>query len=399
MVKKPEKTILLAAVCAFFCMWANPAFAARHKKTAAQPEAADTSSTDEVLPQPDEDAVPVKNNTDMQQPVEPGYASVEAGIIMLAQSGGTGWQHKLEKARAVALDRTIPVYTVYDPGDQRALQAAVDKIDARGVKRIIVIPALTTATSEALDQARYLFGFVEKPSKSFLTSPHVKYNASSLVRIKTKTPVVITGALDASAIVSATLGGWVESYKNSVDGAPVSLVVAGLGPDDEKDYASAEATLSSIAIGLLRKYQLEAAHAVLLRANNGKMESAFGKMTAGETREKLTLPKTGKEGVSAADAELRKAVADYSKTSKVLVLAYSLSDSELDKMVKQALTGTFYTWSGTVTLSQPQVEAWLKAKLAEGLQLKPQARYIKPAVSIDGKKSGLGMINNSGTLQ
>jgi hypothetical protein len=363
-----------------------------------------SSAADSALPQP-EDYKPPKKTAEkksqddgMFQPVEPAYATLDAGIILLAQPGGSEWQHKLDKARQLAIDPKLPVETIYDPGDQRALQGAVDKIDARGVRRIIVIPAVTSSSSEALDQTRYLFGFMKKPSKKYLESPHVNYNSASLSRIKTKTPVVITDALDAGGEVTAALGAWVESFKNSVDD-DISLVIAAVANDTGSDYAEEQSSLDAITGALRKKYKLAAARGVLLRSNTERMNSGAGftKMPPAGSQDKLALSKTGKEGVSASADELRHAVMECSKTSKVLVLAYSLNGGELDKMVKDDLKGAFYAWGGTVTLSQSQVESWLKARLAEGMDAKPQPRYTKPALNIDGKQGNSGL--NSGTWQ
>jgi sirohydrochlorin ferrochelatase len=146
-------------------------------------------------------------------------ASASDGVLLLAHGGDPAWNAEIEKLR-VAVSSTEPAALALGMADPDSLQAGVDALAARGVKRIAVVPLFVNSRSEVMDQTRYALGLTDKPSeimraaaermKGMKMPPgtaHHHMNMFSLKQVKLAggASVVLAQALDDSPFVSRVL--------------------------------------------------------------------------------------------------------------------------------------------------------------------------------------------------
>jgi sirohydrochlorin ferrochelatase len=87
----------------------------------------------------------------------PVPAFSETGILLLAHGGKPEWNaHVLELARKV--DRTKPVEVAFGMATRRNIQAAVDRLAARGITEIVAVPLFVSSWSSVITSTEYLLG-------------------------------------------------------------------------------------------------------------------------------------------------------------------------------------------------------------------------------------------------
>ena len=304
-----------------------------------------------------------------------------AGALLLVQSGGREWEAQARFA-AASLAEKMQVEIVAGAADRKTIQRAVDRLEAKNVSRIIAVPVFASSYGEELNQARYLLGVRKNPSQVFLSAPHVHYSTAALERVKVRTPLVVTDALDADVGLLASADGHLSAFGPYLEDAALILVAAGPAADLENDRQLS--VLQAVADAIGQKRKLRGSRAFMLRPNLNKTERGFSKLGV-QAGAKLRLPQTERERTKSALEELRSLVRELSLKGRVIVLARSLDGEELGKMIRDALSGTFYFWGGTASLTDAELSAWLSARVEEGLKLKPMRKYEKPEFPPENK--------------
>ena len=93
--------------------------------------------------------------------------SAALGILLLAHGGDPSWNKEVETLRA-RVDAKTPTETSLGMADVKSLQAAVDRLEKRGVTRIVAVPLFVQTRSEVLDQTRYALGLAKEPFRGSL---------------------------------------------------------------------------------------------------------------------------------------------------------------------------------------------------------------------------------------
>lgn len=91
----------------------------------------------------------------------PSFA--ETGILLLAHGGSAEWNaHVVGLARTI--DRTKPVEVGFGMATRGNIQAAVDRLAARGVTEIVAVPLFVSSWSAVVTSTEYLLGLrAERP--------------------------------------------------------------------------------------------------------------------------------------------------------------------------------------------------------------------------------------------
>ncbi len=89
--------------------------------------------------------------------VLPVAASAETGILLLAHGGSAEWNGRVaELARQV--NQKQPIEVAFGMATRRNLQAAVDRLTARGVSDIVAVPLFISSWSSVVTSTEFLLG-------------------------------------------------------------------------------------------------------------------------------------------------------------------------------------------------------------------------------------------------
>lgn len=273
------------------------------------------------------------------------------GILLLAHGGDASWNGEVAKLRD-RVDAKVPTETALGMADVASLQAAVDRLEERGVSRVVAVPLFVQSRSEVLDQTRYALGLADKPSASLKAayermaaahSAHAGHKGHgarpahghghsmefSTKRVKAKSQIAMTPALDDHALVGRVLA---ERAKGlSKEPAKESLVLVAHGPVDD---AAMKAWRDSTA------------------ALCGMIKSGFKSCSYGLLRDDAAP-----EIRAAAVAELREKVAAAS--GKAIVLPVLIARGGIEKKIERDLKGLDYAWDGKTLMPHDGFDAWV----------------------------------------
>jgi sirohydrochlorin ferrochelatase len=300
----------------------------------------------------------------------PAAERAPLGILLLAHGGNAEWNGEIA-AIARSLDAETPTETALGMAELPALQAAVDRLERRGVGRIVAVPLFVHSRSEVLDQTRYNLGLRERPSEvlrdamAAMTAAHAHAGhgaaahahhgahhaggreaagghsmSFSLERVRTTVPLTMTAALDDSAAVGDIVTRRARALSRDARRETVLLVAH--GPVDEP---ANEAWLSTMRVQAARVRKA------------GKFRAAQALTIRDDAKPEVKKP---------ALAALRRAVAEASRDGgRAIVVPYLIARGGIEHHITQALEGLEYAWDGRTLCPDPAIRAWAASRAAE----------------------------------
>jgi sirohydrochlorin ferrochelatase len=245
--------------------------------------------------------------------------------------------------------------------DPVTLQAGLDKLAARGVKRVVAVPLFVHSRSEVLDQTRYTLGLSDKPSEVLraaaeaMLAMHAKmrmdpaahggtmaamaHHMFSLERVKTKLPISLTPALDEDPLVSRIL--LERARALSRDPRTETVVLAAHGPVDDAAVPAWNAALAHHAAYIKKKGGFKAVETALLRDD--------------------AAPPVRAAAVNA----MRAKVAAGSKGGRVLLVPVLIARGGIEGKFARDLKGLKYAWDGKTLMPHDGFAAWVLKRAAD----------------------------------
>lgn len=286
----------------------------------------------------------------------PLRAAAPYGILLLAHGGDASWNKEIEKLRA-HVDAKIPTESALGMADLVSLQAAADRLEKRGVARIVAVPLFVQSRSEVLDQTRYALGLSKEPSAVLKAayegmakahahaghaghSEHAGAGGHSMVfsteRVKAKAPIAMTAALDDDALVSAIL---LERAKAlSKKAGEESVILVAHGPYDDAAVTAWQGALDRLAAKVKEGGKFASASAAMLRDDSPAPVRA------------------------AAVAALRATVA--AAKGRALVVPVLIARGGIEKKIAKDLDGLDYMWDGKTLMPHAGFDAWVLERAA-----------------------------------
>ncbi|MCX5797699.1 MAG: hypothetical protein NTY77_19590 [Elusimicrobia bacterium] len=292
------------------------------------------------------------------------------GVLLLGVGGGRDWQDALA-AMTKAFAAQFPLAFAGDSADVKTIQAAVDRLEAEHVKKLVVVPLYAASRSPLMEQTRYLFGVSKDPAAEFFAAAHRPsgYAMVRRVQLRGKLPVVLTTAPDDDPLVVDVLTS--RALKLSKHPADEALVLVGLapaaGPLDETVLGQASRPkplssedeyrqlLSSLAERVRARGAFKSAQAAVLQPNAQHQSD----------REQH-------------DAALRNLVRGLSRGARVLVVPYAVTGGEAAPIITRALQGTFMRFNDQGLLPDERMVRWVADAVRRGAAL-PDMRVYKDA--------------------
>ncbi len=286
------------------------------------------------------------------------------GVLLLAESGAKEWQDTAALA-ARELGRETPVELAVGLGDDRAVQKAVDKLEARGARKIVAVPLFLDEGSHVMDEYRYLFGIRKDPSTAFLAAPGGMRGGAAIVRrARTKGPVVLVGTLEDERVAAEVLLTRALALSRKADVETVVLV--GLAENSDASARRWADVLDRLA---------------------GKVRASGGfKASRG-----LALRGAAPQSVREKDERrLREELKGLSRESKVLVVPVAMTSNAL-RPLRGALSGVFMRYDGKALLPDARVARWAAEAARAGAKL-PDMRTFKDAGRAAPRPSAVGVL-------
>lgn len=274
------------------------------------------------------------------------------GILLLAHGGDPSWNVEVATLRGL-VDRKVPTETAIGMADLPSLQAAVDRLEKRGVAKIVAVPLFIQTRSEVLDQTRYALGLADKPSEVLknayerMAAAHAHHGAAahghsmvfSTERVKAREPIVMSRALDDDEFVGRILAERALALKRSAERSRLILVAH--GPVDEAAVPVWEGSLKSLCAKAAREGFVDCAFA-LLRDD-----------AAPEVR-------------AAAVSRLRELVSEADKLrARAVVVPVLLARGGIEKKIPRDLAGLEYSWDAKTLMPHDGFDAWVLDRAAK----------------------------------
>ncbi|WP_168735183.1 sirohydrochlorin chelatase [Pseudothauera rhizosphaerae] len=262
------------------------------------------------------------------------------GILLLAHGshapGGHGhgdhaghgpanvWNANVEQV-ARSLDERLPTEVAFGMADPQAIQAAVERLERRGVREIAAVPLFVSSHSPIIGNFRYILGLQAELAKTT--------RVRRLDRVASSARFHFAGAMDAHPLVSGIL--LERALAATDDAAATSVVVIAHGPNDEGENAL-----------WLRDME---AHARFLRERGG-----FRRVDVLTHRNDAPPPVK-----DAAREAFRRNVAEAGQGGPVVVVPLLLSAGGIEAEVEGDLAGLPYRFARPL-MPHPNIGRWVE---------------------------------------
>lgn len=264
-------------------------------------------------------------------------AEGQGGILLLAHgahahaghahpSPASIWNANVEQL-ARSLDERRPTEVAFGMADAESIQAAVDRLERRGVKEIAVIPLFVSSHSPIIGNFRYILGLQAELAKT--TRLRHLDRVSSAARFR------FAGAMDAHPLVSEIV--LERALAATADPSMTSVILIAHGPNDEEENRL-----------WLRDMEV---HGRFLRERGGFQSVAV-----------LTHRNDAPAPVKAeARAAFRQQVAEAAQGGIAVVVPLLLSAGGIEAEVEADLNGLAYRFAKPL-MPHPNIERWVKAR-------------------------------------
>jgi sirohydrochlorin cobaltochelatase len=286
----------------------------------------------------------------------------DSGILLLAHGGSPEWNTRVTDL-VTQIDKTKPTEAAFGMATRANIQAAVDRLVARGVTDIVAVPLFVSSWSSVITSTEYLLGLrpdapaalamfakmhhpqpaSHSPSQA-TSAGHETHAAAADATSPVKSPVPIrmTRALNDHPIVAEILTSRAKSISQNPAGE--SLVIVAHGPNDEDDNRKWLADMASLTERIARAERFTSIDYLTLRDD---------------------APKPVRD---AATAQLRQLVSQrVQERRRVLIVPLLVSFGGIERGLRQRLEGLTYTLADAGLMPDARLAAWVLA-MAEAQQ-------------------------------
>lgn len=176
--------------------------------------------------------------------------AAKTGVLLLAHGGAAQWNERVN-AVAKRVDESQPTEVAFGMASRASIQAAVDKLTARGVTAIVAVPLFVSSHSSVITSTEYLLGLrPEAPAdlKIFAKMDHSSHGAPAPAASEhaahmpaadpaspvTKTvPIRMTQAFNRHPIIAQIAADRARSISTAPAAEAVILVAHGPVPDED----------------------------------------------------------------------------------------------------------------------------------------------------------------------
>lgn len=274
------------------------------------------------------------------------------GVLLLAHGGNQEWNARVAEV-ATAVDAARPTEVAFGMASRSSIQAAVDRLTARGVTEIVAVPLFVSSWSSVITSTEYLFGVRAEapadlamfarmnhgPTTTASTLDHNAHDvADPLARVSTKLSIRMAEAFNHHPLIGEVVIDRARSLSRSPRSEAVILVAHGPVPDDDNQRW----------LGDMR---------FLAKQLEGAIPFA--------AVEYLTVrDDAGPAMREAATQELRSLVQRHAAAGRrVLIVPHVLSFGGIEAGLRKRLEGLEYQMATQGLVPDPRIAQWVLSKL------------------------------------
>lgn len=274
-------------------------------------------------------------------------SSSDTGVLLMAHGGSKDWNDQVRSV-AAEIDKEMPTEIALGMADRSALQDAIDKLTARGVRQIVAVPLFVSSHSSVIEVTKYLLNLRSDPPKEIadFTMDHAAHDMNGhgaadaspknpLPRpVKCAVPLRMAPALDRHPILAEILSDRAAAIAKNP--AQDVLILVAHGPNDDQENVQWLEDMAALA-------KLIAAHTSYVRI------------------EYLTLRDDADASVrDQSTAQLRKAAQAANQAGyHVLIVPLLLSYGGIENGLRQRLDGIEHTLSPRALLPDARIAHWV----------------------------------------
>jgi sirohydrochlorin ferrochelatase len=284
-----------------------------------------------------------------QRPVLWAASQPSEGILLLAHGGAASWNERVN-ALAAKVGTTQPTEVAFGMASRPTIQAALDRLVARGVQRVVAVPLFVSSHSSVVRATEYLLGLrSQMPAdlKIFAKMNHGpagghEGHAMPPTAYETNmTPVVssaairMTAALNRHDLVAEILATRAESISTAPPRE--SVIIVAHGPVPEDDNARWLADMSALATIVAKRAPYRSVDYLTVRDD---------------------APADIKD---AATKDLRALVSRrIGEGNRVLVVPLLMSFGGIEQGIRKRLEGMDYTMATQGLMPDARLETWIQ---------------------------------------
>jgi sirohydrochlorin ferrochelatase len=286
------------------------------------------------------------------------------GILLLAHGGSAEWNAHVTKL-AAQVDRTKPTEVAFGMATRANIQAAVDRLRARGATEIVAVPLFVSSWSSVITSTEYLLG--QRPDAPPELAIYAKMNHATPVAtggsaasashdangghdahatadpkspIASPVPVRMTRALNDHPIVADILTSRARSISRNP--AEESIVVVAHGPTGDDENRQWLADMASLAERVGRAEKFASIDYLTLRDD---------------------APKPVRDN---ATEELRALVTKrLAEGRRVLIVPLLVSFGGIERGLRERLAGLTYTMPDAALVPDDRLVTWVLTMAGE----------------------------------
>jgi sirohydrochlorin ferrochelatase len=283
----------------------------------------------------------------------------ESGILLLAHGGNAEWNARVTEL-AAQVDKSTPTEVAFGMATRANIQAAVDRLAARGVTAIVAVPLFVSSWSSVVASTEYLLGQrADAPADlaAFATMNHaqpagtsgsnaaparheVHSAADATSPVKSPVPIRMTRALNDHPIVADILASRARSISRNPSEESVVIVAHGPTGDDENRRWLAD--MASLAERVASVDRFAAIDYLTLRDDAPKA-----------VRDQVTI-------------ELRDLVVRrIQEGRRVLIVPLLVSFGGIERGLRQRLEGLTYTMADAGLVPDDRLVTWVLTMAGE----------------------------------
>ena len=271
------------------------------------------------------------------------------GVLLLAHGGQTQWNARVADV-ATRVDQRHPTEIAFGMATRASIQAAIDKLAARGVTEIVAVPLFVSSHSSVITSTEYLLGLRREAPKDLAIFAKMKHaspgegdhsahhapDADPASPVTTTLPIRMTPALNRHPLVGAIVADRAKSISTKPEQEAVIIVAHGPVPDDDNQKWLAD--MAILADHVRASAPFAAVEYMTVRDDAGPA-----------IREAATL-------------ELRaKVEAQRAAGRRVLIVPHLMSFGGIEKGLLQRLEGLDYTMTSQALMPDDRVVEWVLA--------------------------------------
>ncbi len=279
-------------------------------------------------------------------------ADATTGVLLLAHGGQPQWNDRVT-AVAHVVDRQYPTEVAFGMASRGSIQAAVDRLTARGATSIVAVPLFVSSYSSVITSTEYLLGLrAEAPPdlKIFAKMDHAPQGALATEHaghapaadpvspVMKTVPVRMTAAFNRHPLIAQIVADRARSISMVPTNEAVILVAHGPVPEDDN-----------------RRWLDDLA----LLAAQVRAAAPFASVDYMTVRDDA-----GPAIREAATKELRSKVEQQRALGRrVLVVPHLLSFGGIEQGLRTRLEGLDYTMAAQALMPDDRIAQWVLASL------------------------------------